>query len=196
MDTVQLTNTKLEGDDDCLLIGGHGVHEMDEFVTEENSKQSTPPQHSEQAYYSLKEFENDDDNNVALGSDADHLVDEDTTEYIFEPANESSQDAQDQLITEDSSSAYAIDQHYQYYDVSDDMDDSKFMTPAEPSDMNEEIDNTSRKSEKRKRRAVNERPKADDKIYNCQYCDNVYHDKAKYAMHIKMHNQIKPHECE
>lgn len=180
-DDDNLLSTKEQDEDDCVVLSASAQEDLVEY--------------------------NDDKMVSAMEREIEHQMEEEETNdhYVYEQINEVSQDAE-QFIGDDSNS-YSLDDNsiqFEYYDATtDSLKEPKYNPPTMSNDIiEEELSQPVRRVTKRKRtRISNGEIKAEDGgggigIYRCGFCPNVYHDKAKYMLHIKIHRKVKPHECE
>lgn len=180
-DDDNLLTTKEQDEDDCVVLSASAQEDLVEY--------------------------NDDKMVSAMEREIEHQMEEEETNdhYVYEQINEVSQDAE-QFIGDDSNS-YSLDDNsiqFEYYDATtDSLKEPKYNPPTTMSNdiIEEELSQPVRRVTKRKRtRISNGEIKSEDGggigIYRCGFCPNVYHDKAKYMLHIKIHRKVKPHECE
>ncbi|XP_073837421.1 identity crisis [Musca autumnalis] len=125
--------------------------------------------------------------------------DEDDEErFVYEQLNENSQN---DFLTENSNS-YSLDDnvHIEYFEGSKEQQSYSLHTMVQNKNSeDEQTTKTVRTATKRKRTKASQNDDIQPEeggIYRCSFCENVYQDKAKYVLHIKIHKKVKPHECE
>ncbi|XP_005181961.2 zinc finger protein 664 [Musca domestica] len=138
------------------------------------------------------------DNQVEEERERDEADDDDDEEdqFIYEQLTENSQDHE--FLAEESNS-YSLEDniHIEYYDGTNKASYNIQSMVQESTTNNQATTKPVRATKRKRGRASNNDIKPEEGgIYRCDFCENVYQDKAKYILHIKIHKKVKPHECE